>query len=152
MRKPKAVICDIDGCLLDTRAILKEATEKTTNDAEKWRYFEAYANDRNKVPFNYILGEVLNSLRDSGYKIIFSTARSEAIKVNTKIRLRSELGFMGDLYMRALDDLGPADQVKYKHLKQIREYYDPQIAIDDEDANINMFSGNGLLVMKLGII
>ena len=149
MRRPKAIICDIDGCLLDTRAVLKVAEATAQNEAQKWQIFENYANDRDKVAFNYILGEVLKSLRDSGYKIVFSTARSEAIKVDTKIRLRTELGFMGDIYMRRIGDLRPAAEVKAEHFRLIREYYDPQIAIDDEDENIKMFANKGLLVMKL---
>ena len=152
MRRPKAIICDIDGCLLDTRAVLKEAEENTNNEADKWRYFQTYANDRDKVGFNWTLGEVLKSLHDSGYKIIFSTVRSEAIRINTKIRLRTDLGFIGDLYMRRIGDLRPAAEVKAEHFRLIREYYDPQIAIDDEDENIKMFAENGLLVMKLNIV
>ena len=148
MSKPKAVICDIDGCLLDTREILREAEKKET-EAEKWRYFDTYANDRDKVAFNYVLGEVLESLRQCGYKIIFSTARSEAIKINTKIRLRLELGYIEDIYMRPIGDSRPAAEVKADHLKKIREYYDAQIAIDDEDANVKMYADKGLLVMKL---
>lgn len=152
MRKQKAVICDIDGCLLDSREVLKEATKKTQTDTEKWRYFETYANAREKVNFNYTLGEVLRSLRNIGYKIIFSTARSEAIRLNTKIRLRSELGFMGDMYMRRIGDLRPAAEIKADHYKSICEYYDPQIAIDDEDENIKMYIHKGLLVMKLNMV
>ena len=30
MRRPKAIICDIDGCLLDTRAVLEEAEKAHT--------------------------------------------------------------------------------------------------------------------------
>lgn len=145
--KQDVVICDIDGCLLNTSAVLAEA-KLQPSEADKWRYFNTYANDRKKVAFNYLLAEILKSLRDSGYKIIFSTARSEAIKVNTKIRLRSELGFMPDMYMRALGDIRPACEVKADHLKLIQKYYNPCIAIDDEDANLDMFSKNGLFVMK----
>ena len=54
--------------------------------------------------------------------------------------------------MRRIGDSRPAAEVKAEHFRLIREYYDPQIAIDDEDENIKMFAENGLLVMKLNIV
>ena len=147
--KRKAVICDIDGCLLDTSQIFKEIEEKGLQGNEKWAYFERYANDRDKAKFNFILADVLNCLRNQGYKIIFSTARSEAIRINTKIRLQTDLGFMGDLFMRPLGNINPAAEVKAEHLKSIKGFYNACIAIDDEDENLKMFSKNGLLAVKL---
>ncbi len=149
--KPKAVICDIDGCLLDSQGVLEEAEANTTNSNDKWRYFEKYANDRNKVAFNYVLGNMLNDMRNNGYKIIFSTARSEAIKIATKIRLKAELGFMGDLYMRPLDNFDSSADVKAMHLKTIKNYYDVRMAIDDDESNIKMFSESGLRTIKYTI-
>lgn len=151
IRKPKAVICDIDGCLLDSQGVLEEAELNTTNSNDKWRYFEKYANDRDKVAFNYALGDILNNLRNGGYKIIFSTARSEAIKIGTRIRLKTELGFTGDLYMRPLDNFDSSADVKAKHLKTIRNYYDVLMAIDDDESNIKMFSESGLQTLKCTI-
>lgn len=149
MRKQKAIICDIDGCIIDTSRIYEEIAEKGITGAGKFAYFEQYANDPAKASINYHLVEILKFLRTQGYKIIFSTARSVVIKVSTMIRLRDVLGFVGALYMRDKNDFRPAAEVKADHLRRIKEYYDVHIAIDDEDENLKMFSENNILAMKV---
>ena len=148
MNKPKAIICDIDGCVIDTSRIYEEIAEKGITGVDKFAYFEEYANDPAKALINQQLVDILEFLRMQGYKIIFSTARSKAIKIGTITRLRSCMLY-SDIYMRELDDLRPAAEVKADHLKRIKEFYDVQIAIDDEDDNLKMFSQNNILAMKV---
>lgn len=143
----KAIICDIDGCLLDTAHIHKVIEEKGLEGAAKWRYFEQNANSAD-VNFNYVLGEFLDCLAKDGYEIILSTARNENIKQDTSFKLRHYLDCDYRLYMRASNDISPACEVKKKHLKEIQEEFNVLMAIDDEDANLDMFSKNGLFVMK----
>lgn len=145
--KKRAIICDIDGCLLNTDYIHQEIKEKGLEGAAKWRYFETYANDID-VNFNHNLGGLLESLARDGYEIILSTARNENIRHQTILKLRINLDCKFKLYMRASNDISPACEVKRKHLKQIQEEYAVEMAIDDEDANLKMFSSNGLFVMK----
>lgn len=145
--KKKAIICDIDGCLLDTAHIHKDIKELGLEGLDKWRYFEMYANDID-VKFNHNLGGLLESLARNGYEIILSTARNENIKHRTILKLKSNLDCEFKLYMRASNDISPACEVKKKHLKQIQEEYIVEMAIDDEDANLDMFSKKGLFVMK----
>ncbi len=145
--KKKAIICDIDGCLLDTAHIHEDIKELGLEGLDKWRYFEMYANDID-VKFNHNLGGLLESLARNGYEIIFSTARNESIKHRTILKLKSNLDCEFKLYMRASNDISPACEVKKKHLKQIQEEYAVEMAIDDEDANLDMFSKKGLFVMK----
>lgn len=146
--RQKAIICDIDGCLLDSSKVLEEAELNTNSANDKWGYFDKYANDFSKVYFNENLGGLLASMFRNGYKIIFSTARSVAIRTDTQIRLRSELGFNFSLFMRSLDDKREAHKVKQEHLNIIQKFYDVRMAIDDEDANLEMFARNGIFVMK----
>lgn len=148
MSKPKAIICDIDGCVIDTSRIYEEIAEKGITGADKFAYFEEYANDPAKALINQPLVDILEFLRMQGYKIIFSTARSKAIKVGTITRLRGCMMY-SDIYMRDLDDFRPAAEVKADHLKRIKEFYDVHIAIDDEDDNLKMFSQNNILAMKV---
>ena len=148
MSKPKAIICDIDGCVIDTSRIYEEIAEKGITGADKFAYFEEYANDPAKALINQQLVDILEFLRMQGYKIIFSTARSKAIKVGTITRLRGCMMY-SDIYMRDLDDFRPAAEVKTDHLKRIKEFYDVHIAIDDEDDNLKMFSQNNILAMKV---
>lgn len=148
--KQKAIICDIDGCLLDTLNIHKQIEELGLTGALKWRYFEAGANDIKTVKFNRNLANVLKTFADTGIKIILLTARSEAIRYSTKLRLDYEINaaFSYKLLMRSMGDSNDPHIVKYLHLKKILEEYDVILAIDDEDANLKMFAANGIFVMK----
>ena len=146
--KKKAIICDIDGCLLKTGHIINEAEEKGLKDSEKWAYFQRKANDIYEVEFNFNLGDLLEALNKQGYKIILSTARSSEIRSQTIRRLKLHLSCDFELYMRDYDDVAPAPKVKKKHLKEIQKKYEVYLAIDDEDKNLDMFSSNGLYVMK----
>lgn len=71
MSKPKAIICDIDGCVIDTSRIYEEIAEKGITGADKFAYFEEYANDPAKALINQQLVDILEFLRLQGYKIIF---------------------------------------------------------------------------------
>lgn len=146
--KKKAIICDIDGCLLDTAFIHQEIEEKGLEGVAKWRYFETYANDIELVNFNQNLGSILEILAQNGYEIILLTARSENIRNATVRKIKLNLNCKFELYMRPTNDISPACEIKKKHLKELKENYDVYLAIDDEDENLKMFSNNGLFVMK----
>ncbi len=149
--KPKAIICDIDGCVLDTSAIYKEIERLNLEGQRKWMFFETFANDSKMSVFNQTLGNWLVSQYIKGINIIFLTARSEKIRYNTRTRLNKEFKNVLDycLLMRAKDDLDPAHIVKEKHLKTILERYEVILAIDDEQPNLDMFNRYGLLVKKV---
>ena len=148
--KQKAIICDIDGCLLDTSYIHRSIDSLGLEGAEKWRFFESLANDIKVVRFNKNLANILKTFADSGMKIILLTARSESIKYQTKLRLNYEINdkFNYTLLMRPINDTSDPQTVKFIHLKKILEEYDVILAIDDEDENLKMFAFNGIFVMK----
>lgn len=147
MRK-KAIICDIDGCLLYTGSIHKEIEEKGLTDSDKWAYFERGANDIDKVDFNYKLGGILEALEKDGYKIILLTARSEKIRQATTRRLNMQINCDYKMIMRGFEDTDAPQIVKQRHLVEILRDYEVFLAIDDEDENLKMFSSMGLFVMK----
>ena len=122
--------------------------EKGLEDAAKWRYFETYANDYMDVKFNFNLGDILEALAGKGYTIILLTARSENIRRATARRINFNLNCKYLMLMRDKNDISPAHVIKKKHLKEIQEKYEVMLAIDDEEENLNMYSSNGLFVMK----
>lgn len=150
MCKTKAIICDIDGCILDSSAVHAEIKRYKLEGAKKWLFFESFANNSKLVKFNRILGDWLYNQAKKGVAIIFLTARSENIRYTTRLRLASEFkpDFEFKLLMRAKDDLDPAHVCKAKHMEDILATYDVILAIDDEQANLDMFNSYGLLVKK----
>lgn len=150
MNKTKAIICDIDGCILDSSAIYTEIYRLNLKGANKWLFFETYANDSEYVKFNKNLGEWLFNQTQKGIAIIFLTARSENIRYQTRLRLIEEFkkGFDFKLLMRAKDDTDPPHVCKEKHMRDILAAYDVILAIDDEQKNLDMFNKYGLLVKK----
>lgn len=148
--KKKAIICDIDGCLLDTAQIHKDIKELGLEGGAKWRYFGAKANDIRTVKFNHNMANLLKTLADTGVKIILLTARSESIRYQTRVRLDYEIdaAFNYDLLMRPINDFSDSSTIKFNHLKKILNGYEVILAIDDEDTNLKMFSFNGIFAMK----
>jgi 3-deoxy-D-manno-octulosonate 8-phosphate phosphatase KdsC-like HAD superfamily phosphatase len=146
--KKKAIICDIDGCLLDTAIIHKEIEQKDLIGAQKWAYFERFANNIDKVSFNYNLGIALEALAKVGINIILLTARSESIRKSTARRLDMQLNCKYKLVMRNFGDEDTPRVIKKRHLENILKEYEVILAIDDEDENLKMFSAMGLFVMK----
>ena len=149
----KAIICDIDGCLLYTSHIFDEVKAQGLEGSQKWEYFNKNAN-RDCVKFNYALSEILFNFYNQGFAIILLTARVESIRNQTRSKITYENILAGcnykySLYMRDENDNGtPSHESKLKHLKELKEKYFIILAIDDEDENCKMFQENGILTMK----
>jgi hypothetical protein len=150
----KAIIVDLDGCLFEKLNIPLPAT----NSREEWDEFqENYHNIAQIIPFikNLIL-------RFSGYKILFVTsreARKDVIKntFNSIIRcftnLEEKLQLSPnsfDLLMRNNDDYRPSHEVKKDiYTMFIKDRYDVEFAIDDEDENIKMWRSLGIPCLQV---
>lgn len=148
----KAIICDIDGCLLDTGIIFKEIEAQSLTGNKKWDYFHYWANS-DKVSFNVALSEILFNFFNQGFEIILLTARSEKIRNQTRARITSEnilagLNYKYSLYMRQENDFSPSHESKLKHLKELKQKYFIILAIDDDEENCKMFHQNRILTMK----
>lgn len=146
-QKQKAVICDIDNCLLYTNFIIKEAEQKGLTGNDKWGYFHKFANC-DKVLFNHKLGEILKALENQGYKILLVTARSEKIRKPTQRKLKQNLECDFKMFMRDFDNEESSAELKQKLLDEITKKYSVVFAIDDEEENIRMFLKNGIYTMQ----
>lgn len=150
--KKKAIICDIDGCLLDTGFIFKEIEAQGLTGSEKWDYFHKKAN-LDEVKFNIALSEILYGFYDQGFDIILLTARSEEIRNQTRSKITYEnilagFNYKFTLYMRHLGDCSPSHESKAKYIDFLKAKYSIVLAIDDDDANCKMFNENNILTMK----
>ena len=150
----KAIICDIDGVLLETKHIFEEIEKANLTGASKWDYFNRRANDHD-VEVDTRVIEILETFANQGYKILFVTARSAEIWKQTRAKIDMAIGqyaqniFEYSLAMRGTDDFNASDCVKAELLQQIQEKYDVLFAIDDDKSNCDMFRKNNILTLQV---
>lgn len=150
----KAIICDIDGVLLETKHIFEEIEKVNLTGASRWDYFNRRANDHD-VEIDSRVVEFLETFANQGYKILFVTARSEEIAKQTSAKIDMAIAkyaqnvFKYGLAMRGVDDYGASDCVKAELLHQIKQKYDVLLAIDDEKSNCDMFRQDNILTLQV---
>jgi len=151
--KKRAIICDIDGVLLDTKHIFENIEKYELTGDDKWDYFNRHANDYD-VEIDSRIVEMLDAL-SKDYKIVFMTARSFEIHKQTRAKIAQAIGlysgsiFDYEIIMRRIDDFRASDEVKEGMLKYIQKLYDVVFAIDDESPNCEMFKQNGILTLQV---
>lgn len=144
--KPKAIVCDIDGVLLDTNHIMQETEDLELYGDLKWDYFYNHCNDV----------EVITEAKEfilkcaETFEVLLSTARNEKCKKTTLNKLQKEgLFFLNcDIYMRKDGDLRPSCEVKREHLLKIMEEFNIIAFIDDDIDNCKMAKDLGILVLR----
>lgn len=143
----KAIVCDIDGVLLNPQFIIDEIHKLGLKGDEKWEYFYKHCNsDRVEV-----IEEMLNLLRvfeRDGYLPIILTARNDKCYFETDLKLCNCGVFAYKMYMRSYCDLRPACEVKREHLIEIMKEFDVITFIDDDIDNCKMAKDLGILVLR----
>ena len=146
--KQKAIICDIDGCLLDTSRIYNEANEREIFGAEFFNFFDRRANNPKYAIKNSAMFDLVNFFKSEGYVIIILTARTIKIQSETYHYLTEGYKSLPkDIVMvsRLISDYGLPDyMVKESKLDSLRKDYDIRLAIDDNLENIKMFNRNNI--------
>ncbi len=152
--KQKAIICDIDGVLLNTEHILNRAIIAGLANGDIWKFFNRHANDHD-VMANPDIVEMLETFARQGYKIVFITSRSAEIRKHTSAKIAMSIGiyatrpFPFELLMRNIGDLRPSYEVKQDLMKQLQEKNSVLFAIDDESENCEMYARNKVLTMQV---
>lgn len=164
--KRKAIVCDIDGVLLDSSHIMQEAEDLELYGDLKWDYFYNHCND---VEVIFETKKFLDTI-DSGYYvtkeniidgfdsythcdrqkyvIIISTARNEKCRTATEDKLFDEHIGYDKMYMRKDGDFRSACEVKKDHLIEIMEEFDIVAFIDDDIDNCEMAKSLGILSLR----
>lgn len=154
MVRQLAIICDIDGVLLDTEHIFKKIDELGLTGSSKWEYFNRHANGL-EVEADGRVVAILSAFANVGYKIIFVTARSVEIWKHTRAKIDLIIGqysdfiFPYELAMRGVTDYRSSEEVKQDILNDISSDYDIICAIDDDAKNCEMFVKNKILTMQV---
>jgi len=152
--KQKAIICDIDGVLLDTQHIFKRIETAQLTGRDKWDYFNRHANEHDVVADSRII-ELLESFAEKGFRIIFLTARMNEIESQTKAKIDASIGMYAEkifpylLLTRPTANAEDSHKVKEVWVNLLREKYDIYCAIDDEKENCEMFAKNGILTFQV---
>lgn len=152
--KQKAILCDIDGVLLDTEHIFDRVIETGLADGDMWEYFNRHANDHDVKADSRVI-QILEAFAKRGFKIIFLTARNIVIESETKAKIDLSIGQYADeifkymLLMRPHRNMDDSDKVKERWLSMLREQYDIFCAIDDDPKNCEMFARNKVLTMQI---
>ena len=157
--KRKAIVCDIDGVLLNSSHIMQEAEDLELYGDLKWDYFYNHCNDVEVIEetkvfidsFVHATYEVEvepNVITIDSVTLIVSTARNEKCRVETIDKLARHEIFFNRMYMRKQDDRRPASEVKREHLLQIMEEFDVIAFIDDDIENCEMAKSLGVLALR----
>lgn len=142
--KPKAIIVDIDGTLANS--------SKRTIDAaiaNDWDEFgKAIAHDK----VNHWCLDMVKLYRNSGYKIIYVTGRSDRT-INTTIKWLKRHGVFNpsreSLIMRKEGDYRKDDVIKNGiYHKVIAPHFDIQFVLEDRKRNVAMYRELGLTVLQ----
>lgn len=146
MTKPKAIIVDIDWCLL----LSKDGTAP---------YEEGYKSNINIQ--THILSYMVQNTEKMDCEIILLTARQERLRRDTEVQLErhyywSEWKYAWGIYSKLImNDLPKVSgrvykAHEYKRIKtrELKEKYDIILAIDDCPANIMMFQAEGIPTLQ----
>lgn len=157
--KRKAIVCDIDGVLLDSEHIMQESEDLELYGDLKWDYFYNHCNDVEVISetkkyidsFVHATYEVEvepNVITIDSVTLIVSTARNEKCRVETIDKLAQHEIFFNRMYMRKDGDLRPASEVKREHLIKIMKEFDVIAFIDDDLQNCEMAKSLGILSLR----
>lgn len=139
------IICDLDGCLIDTSWIWRLVDGFNMTEEQKYKYFDLNANSTYSAIDTTLL-TILNYCRQImiAHRIIFLTARSEVIAAPTINFLQARTGLVAGkdflINFRPVDDkLSPVESKRVRLLKILEQGHQILFAIDDEPEICKMY-------------
>jgi phosphoglycolate phosphatase-like HAD superfamily hydrolase len=131
--KPKAVIFDMDGTLVDVSGIRHHIFTPGQKN------FDAFHNDAVNCPPHEWVKWQAESYDSDGYHIIQVTARSEKYRPSTSWWLAENQVPSHALYMRPDKDYRPDTEVKREIIDRILKRYTIVHAFDDNPAIVKLW-------------
>lgn len=143
MSKPRAIICDIDGTLVDTSSIVHHVAPTHPN-YPGYKNFDAFHKASVWCPPIATTVAAIIDHHMTGDTILIVTARGEEWRDLTETWLdEAEVPRVG-VWMRARGDRRPDDIVKAEILAKLQAEYDIVHAYDDNPHVIAVWARNGI--------
>lgn len=140
-RRPRAIICDLDGtlCNIDHRLIHVKKEGK-----KDWKaFFDGIGDD---VPYEWC-DTLLRKFEE--YPIILCSGRPDNYRASTTNWLHEYVIPHTSLFMRERNDYRPDTIVKeILYLYEIEPYYTPFFVVDDRQSVVDMWRSHGLTVLQ----
>src|SRR5690606_38274653 len=143
LKKPKAVIFDMDGSLCDVSSI-RHHLIPTDPKYKGYKDFNAFHEESVNCPAHDWVVEDFKTAQDLGFKVIVVTARSERFRPQTSWWLSERSLVPDDHYQRADKDMPKDVEVKREILERIRKRYNVVHAYDDHPAIIELWKSEGI--------
>lgn len=140
---PRAIVCDLDGTLVDVRGI------RHFVDSSEGRDFQAFHQASLECPANDEVSAVLREGRERGLAIVIVTAREERWSFLTTMWLSEHQIPFDDLIMRGRRDLRPDHLVKQDFAVSLSRKYKVEVAIDDRDDILDVWRRAGFATIKV---
>lgn len=150
--KPKYIICDLDGCLIDSAWIWDVIRVLNVSKEEGFDIFNRLANaDKNNIDLS--LYKFLCFKGSGGYRIHFLTARSELIEVETINFIQKKTGLIFGkeftISSRPNNDVSsPAESKAVRIQHFIDSGKEIALAIDDEIEVLKMYASKNIPFMR----
>lgn len=148
----KYIICDLDGCLIDSAWIWEVIRALKVSKDESFDIFNRLANaDKNNI--DPPLYKFLCFKASGGLKIHFLTARSELIEIETINFIQKKTGLIYgkefSISFRPTTDLLSSAESKAVRLQSfIDSGRKVALAIDDETEVLKMYASKGIPIIK----
>lgn len=140
--RPRAAIFDMDGTLCDVSSI-RHHVDRSHPDFSGRRRFDLFHGQSHLCPPDQRALD-LHDRYSEDHAILVVTARSAEWAMHTLQWLEEHDIHHDRLYMRERGDYRRDVEVKRDILAEIRESYDPVVAIDDNPAVIELWESEGL--------
>ena len=145
----KIIICDIDGCLINTSWIWKTISLLgIKDDATKWDFFGRNANALYNGIDNKLVKFLKYEIGAKNARIMFLTSRSINIECQTIDFIEKNTGLVYErdflISSRPVWDKTVPAESKRTRLNLIKTFFTPIFAIDDELVNVELFNRYGI--------
>lgn len=147
----KVIICDIDGCLLDTSWIWDCNRILKLGTPQCWELFENNANASWIKVDSWLLAFLKEKLKQ-GSRLYFLTARSKNIRIATILQIEKKTGLKHgtdfEIICRQSDDESEACQYKSDCVDVFFKRNQIELAIDDDKRIVEMYKNKGINAIR----
>ena len=143
----KAIICDIDQCLLDSLVPIQLMGRGLDIGLLEKNYWDQFYDNLYLCKKNEWCYELLNRFAKDDITVLFITGRQEKARKQTEAFF--DFNFKYKLYMRPNGNLDSDAKVKHKILKKLAKEYNILFALDDRESNCKVYRSFGITTLKV---